>query len=149
MICARILPYLAAAGLAALAVWRVYAWGYDTADTEWSARHTAAQLRAERAAVAQLNEREKRRAALARALGKANEEQRDMAVRLAAGTGRVYVRAACPNVPTPAPDAGGAGGGTAELDPAARQDYLVLRQALKAQHELLLFCRAELRARSR
>lgn len=148
MLSRALLPYAAAVALAGLAVWRVYAWGYDTADAEWSARHAEATLAAERSARLELSEREKRRGALARALGEANAELEIMRGKLAAGTGRVFVRANCPAVPAAPADAGGTGGRAVELDPATRQDYLVLRAAMTAQFEALQFCRAELRARS-
>jgi len=64
-------------------------------------------------------------------LKKADDEKRALVAQLGTGARRVYVRAACPKLP----DSGStssADAGTAELDPAARQDYADLRSAITA-----------------
>jgi prophage endopeptidase len=62
-----------------------------------------------------------------------------------AGRQRLRVKATC--VPNTA-NAGGTGGGTAELDATARQDYYTLRRGIDEQRGLLNLCRAELKKRS-
>ena len=68
---------------------------------------------------------------------------------VADGTKRLSIRATCPAaVRTDGTLSGGTGGGTAELEPAARSDYYALRRGLDQQYGLLQFCRSELRKRS-
>lgn len=62
-----------------------------------------------------------------------------------AGRKRLRFKASC--VPNTA-NAGGTGGGTAELDATARQDYYALRRGIDEQRGLLNLCRAELKKRS-
>lgn len=64
------------------------------------------------------------------------------------GTKRLRVKASCPAVPADGTVPGGAVSGTAELDPAVRQDYFALRRGLDRQYAELQFCRSELRKRS-
>lgn len=64
-------------------------------------------------------------------LKKADDEKQALVAQLNTGARRVYVRAACPKLPDSSP-ASGADAGTAELDPAARQDYADLRAAIAA-----------------
>lgn len=79
--------------------------------------------------------------------GKENEiSALDRAV--ADGTKRLRVKASCPAVRADGTIPGGAGNGTAELDPAVRQDYFALRRGLDRQFAELQFCRSELRKRS-
>lgn len=67
---------------------------------------------------------------------------------VADGTKRLRVKASCPAVRADGTISGGAVSGTAELDPAARQDYFALRRGLDRQFAELQFCRSELRKRS-
>lgn len=68
---------------------------------------------------------------------------------VADGTKRLRVKATCaPTVPATGTVPGGAGNGTAELDPAVRQDYFELKRGLDRQYAELQFCRSELRKRS-
>lgn len=67
---------------------------------------------------------------------------------VADGTKRLRVKASCPAVRTDGTVSGGAVSGTAELDPAVRQDYFALRRGLDQQYAELQFCRSELRKRS-
>lgn len=65
---------------------------------------------------------------------------------VAAGRKRLRVAAEC--VPTSGTDASGVGGRTAELTPAARQDYFALVRGMEQQYQLLQLCRADLRRRA-
>lgn len=67
---------------------------------------------------------------------------------VADGTKRLRVKASCPAVPADGTVSGGAVSGTAELDPAVRQDYFALRRGLDRQYAELQFCRSELKKRS-
>lgn len=68
---------------------------------------------------------------------------------VADGTKRLSIRATCPAaVRTDGTVSGGTGGGTAELEPAARQTYFRLRREADRQYADLQFCRSELRKRS-
>lgn len=67
---------------------------------------------------------------------------------IADGTKRLRIKASCPAVPADGTVPGGAVSGTAELDPAVRQDYFALRRGLDRQYAELQFCRSELRKRS-
>jgi prophage endopeptidase len=67
---------------------------------------------------------------------------------VADGTKRLRIKASCPAVRADGTVPGGTGGGTAELEPAARQDYYRLRRAADQQFADLQFCRSELRKRS-
>lgn len=67
---------------------------------------------------------------------------------VADGTKRLRVKASCPTVRADGTVPGGAVSGTAELDPALRQDYFALRRGLDRQYAELQFCRSELRKRS-
>ena len=67
---------------------------------------------------------------------------------IADGTKRLRVKASCPAVPSDGTVSGGAGRGTAELEPAAQRAYLSLRRGLDRQYAELQFCRSELRKRS-
>lgn len=67
---------------------------------------------------------------------------------VADGTKRLRVKASCPAVSADGTIPGGAVSGTAELDPAVRQDYFALRRGLDRQYAELQFCRSELRKRS-
>lgn len=64
------------------------------------------------------------------------------------GSKRLRVAARCSAVPHTGAVSGGTGGGSAELEPAARSDYYALRRGLDQQYGLLQFCRSELRKRS-
>lgn len=65
------------------------------------------------------------------------------------GAKRLSVRAKCsPAVRTDGAIPGGAGSGTAELEPAARETYFQLRREADRQYADLQFCRSELRKRS-
>ena len=81
---------------------------------------------------------------------KAGKENETSALELdvADGTKRLRVKARCPAVRADGTVPGGAGEGTAELDPAVRQDYFALRRGLDRQYAELQFCRSELRKRS-
>lgn len=80
--------------------------------------------------------------------GKENETS-DLERAVAAGVKRLRIAATClPAVSAPGTVPGGAGRGTAELEPAARQDYYRLRRANDQQFADLQFCRSELRKRS-
>lgn len=67
---------------------------------------------------------------------------------VADGTKRLRVKASCPAVRADGTVPGGAVSGTAELDPAVRQDYFLLKRGLDRQYAELQFCRSELRKRS-
>lgn len=67
---------------------------------------------------------------------------------VADGTKRLRIKAGCPTVRAGGTFPGGTVSGTAELDPAARQDYFALRRGLDRQYAELQFCRSELRKRS-
>lgn len=67
---------------------------------------------------------------------------------VADGTKRLRIKASCPAVRADGTLPGGAGEGTAELDPAARSDYFQLRRAADQQFADLQFCRSELKKRS-
>lgn len=67
---------------------------------------------------------------------------------VADGTKRLRVKAICPAVPADGTVPGGTVSGTAELDPAVRQDYFALRRGLDRQFAELQFCRSELKKRS-
>ena len=67
---------------------------------------------------------------------------------VADGTKRLRIKASCPAVRADGTIPGGTVSGTAELDPAVRQDYLSLRRGLDRQFSELQFCRSELRKRS-
>lgn len=68
---------------------------------------------------------------------------------VADGTKRLSIRATCPAaVRADGTVPGGAVSGTAELDPAVRQDYFLLKRGLDRQYAELQFCRSELRKRS-
>lgn len=67
---------------------------------------------------------------------------------VADGTNRLRVKASCPAVRADGTVPGGTVSGTAELDPAVRQDYFALRRGLDRQYAELQFCRSELRKRS-
>lgn len=77
---------------------------------------------------------------------KINQLERDVAD----GTRRLRIRANCPantpaaGVPQAGADATGAGAGTAELDPIARQAYFELRRGIERQEYLLNLCRTRL-----
>lgn len=77
---------------------------------------------------------------------KKSESERNIAIN--SGVKRVYVRAACPSVPSTSSNAGGVTSGTAELDPAYRQTLSDLRSSAAEQLKLLNVCRAELSGRS-
>jgi len=68
---------------------------------------------------------------------------------VADGTKRLRIKATCPAaVRADGTVSGGAVSGTAELDPAVRQDYFALRRGLDRQYAELQFCRSELKKRS-
>lgn len=67
---------------------------------------------------------------------------------VAGGTKRLRIKASCPAVRADGAVPGGAGSGTAELEPAAQRAYLGLRRGLDRQFAELQFCRSELRKRS-
>lgn len=67
---------------------------------------------------------------------------------VANGTKRLRIKASCPAVRADGTIPGGAGEGTAELEPAAQRAYLGLRRGLDRQFAELQFCRSELRKRS-
>lgn len=68
---------------------------------------------------------------------------------VADGTKRLRIKATCPTtVRADGTFPGGTVSGTAELDPAVRQDYFALRRGLDRQYAELQFCRSELRKRS-
>ena len=67
---------------------------------------------------------------------------------VADGTKRLRIKASCPAVPADGTLPGGAGSGTAELEPAARSDYYALKRGADRQYADLQFCRSELRKRS-
>ena len=68
---------------------------------------------------------------------------------VADGSKRLWVATRRPaTVRTDGTVSGGAGSGTAELDPVARSDYYALRRGLDRQFAELQFCRSELRKRS-
>ena len=68
---------------------------------------------------------------------------------VADGTKRLSIRATCPAaVRTDGTLSVGTGGGTAELEPAARSDYYALKRGADRQYADLQFCRSELRKRS-
>lgn len=67
---------------------------------------------------------------------------------IADGTKRLRIKASCPAVRADGTIPGGAVSGTAELDPAVRQDYFALRRGLDRQFAELQFCRSELKKRS-
>jgi hypothetical protein len=83
---------------------------------------------------------------------KDDEEIERLRVGLGSGVGRLLVQASCPatqgNVSGTAANGSRTDAGTAELAPAARSTYLVFRAGLKAQHRLLMKCRADLSLRS-
>lgn len=79
--------------------------------------------------------------------GKENETSA-LELAIADGTKRLRVKASCPAVPSAGAVPGGAVSGTAELDPAVRQDYFALRRGLDRQYAELQFCRSELKKRS-
>lgn len=94
-----------------------------------------------RAALAQLDAEGSAR------LKDAKDENDRMQRCIADGTCGLRVRTvarSCPADPVPGvPDASGVGDGTgAELDPAARQDYFALREAMSRVHEKLAACQA-------
>lgn len=96
----------------------------------------------------QVSETERRRFLLGAHLLQVKTHEDDRDSRIDSGVERVYVRASCPSLPAVTPDAGGTGGGAAELDPAYRKTLSDLRRGAEEQLALLNFCRAELRARS-
>lgn len=68
---------------------------------------------------------------------------------VADGTKRLRIKATCPAaVRVDGTISGGTVRGTAELDPAVRQDYFALRRGLDRQYAELQFCRSELMKRS-
>jgi prophage endopeptidase len=67
---------------------------------------------------------------------------------VADGTKRLRIKASCPAVRADGTVPGGAVSGTAELEPAARSDYFLLKKGLDRQFADLQFCRSELRKRS-
>ena len=67
---------------------------------------------------------------------------------VADGTKRLRIKASCSAVPSDGAVPDGAVSGTAELDPAVRQDYFALRRGLDRQYAELQFCRSELKKRS-
>lgn len=67
---------------------------------------------------------------------------------VANGTKRLRIKASCPAVHADGTVPGGAVSGTAELDPAVRRDYFLLKRGLDRQYAELQFCRSELRKRS-
>lgn len=67
---------------------------------------------------------------------------------VADGSKRLRVKASCPAVRADGTVPGGAVSGTAELEPAARSDYFLLKKGLDRQFAELQFCRSELRKRS-
>ena len=67
---------------------------------------------------------------------------------VADGSKRLRVKASCPAVRADGTVPGGTSAGTAELEPAARQDYYRLRRAADQQFADLQFCRSELKKRS-
>lgn len=79
--------------------------------------------------------------------GKENETNR-LERAVADGTKRLRIKASCPSVRTDGTVPGGTVSGTAELEPAARSDYFLLKKGLDRQFAELQFCRSELRKRS-
>lgn len=67
---------------------------------------------------------------------------------VADGTKRLSIRARCPTVPATGTVPGGAGSGTAELEPTAERAYFALKRGADRQYADLQFCRSELRKRS-
>lgn len=67
---------------------------------------------------------------------------------VADGTKRLRIKASCPTVRADGTVPAGTVSGTAELEPAVRQDYYRLRRAADQQFADLQFCRSELRKRS-
>jgi hypothetical protein len=68
---------------------------------------------------------------------------------VADGTKRLSIRATCPSaMHTDGTVSGGASSGAAELDPASRPDYFLLKKGLDRQFAELQFCRSELKKRS-
>ena len=67
---------------------------------------------------------------------------------VADGTKRLRVKASCPAMHADGTVSGGAVSGTAELDPAVRSDYFLLKKGIDRQFAELQFCRSELRKRS-
>lgn len=61
---------------------------------------------------------------------------------------RLRIAASCTTVQSTGTATGGTTGGTAELDPTARQAYFDLRRGLADQYALLTLCRSELVKRS-
>jgi len=68
-------------------------------------------------------------------------ENERLARSVAAGTGRLYVRATCPSLPAASDAAGGTVAAAPELDPAARPAYFTLRAELAEQFATLTKCR--------
>ena len=128
-------------------------------DREWSARwhqhvaEDATQWAAQEAAHRKQQEEDAALIALLEAQGYAalqenHREIEKLRAAVAAGAVRVRVKARCPSVPaTPgAPQDPGLGdGAAAELDPAARQDYLDLRAGIGHQFQQLTTCQVMLK----
>lgn len=81
---------------------------------------------------------------------KAEKEDETSALERAVADGakRLSIRARCPAVPAAGAVPGGAGSGTAELDPVAERAYFALKRGADQQFADLQFCRSELRKRS-
>ena len=81
---------------------------------------------------------------------KAEKEDETSALERAVADGakRLSIRARCPAVPAVGTVPGGAGSGTAELEPAAERAYFALKRGADRQYADLQFCRSELRKRS-
>lgn len=145
--------------LAVSVVFAVGATGYKIADDSWSAkwaeqeRDTALAISTNVDAVNQQLIASRAQTEAIRATfieykeGKENETSA-LERAVADGTKRLRIKASCPTVRADGTVPGGAGDGTAELEPAAQRAYLSLRRGLDRQFAELQFCRSELRKRS-
>lgn len=130
--------------------------GAENMDHKWQAIFSKQQLQAaEKLAALDATYRKKeqdRQAEMAiadalfyQALREKAHENEKLRAAVDAGAVRLRVKARCPILPAASEAAPGAGvgdGGTAELDPAARQDYFALRAAIGNVEAQLSACQA-------
>ena len=143
-------------GLALIAThWFAYTQGESAEESRQNAKRgieavaaageLAGQYAARDAAMAEV---EFQRAALENELEKALNENRSRDDRIASGAERVYVRAACPAVPSTASNAGGSAPVAAELDPRYRHVVSRLRENASRWEAWGRKCQVELNGRS-
>lgn len=142
--------YLAVAALAFFLGWIVQGWRLDARIAETASQQADARAASSETARATEHDLAQGFALRDRLLTEqrksADAENDRLRAGLDSGAVRLYVRAVCPaaGLSGAAADPGGGAGTAAELDPAARPDYLALRAGLSKTETVLAECQGAL-----